>query len=198
MSLEFVSLRGKFIEDYLDDLAQVRIEVLGEFPYLYQGKYNYEKEYLKTYSESSNSLIEIVKADGKVVGFTTCIPLNEESNEIQLPFMHQNRDVKDIFYFGESLVLSKYRSHDIFREFFKRMEEHANDVLGHLESTVFTSVKRSPNHSLYTQEFKHLMSFWQELGYKEHKKLYVEYTWKDIHQKSESTKKLMFWEKKWD
>lgn len=195
MDLEFVSLRGKLIEEYLEQIAVLRLEALQEFPYLYEGKINFEKDFLKTYSESSNSLIEIVKDENEVVGVTSCIPLSEESDEMQRMYTNQGYDVRRIFFFGESLILPKYRSEDIYREFFKRMEEHIIDVQPTSEFAVFGSIKRSKNHSLYNEEYKKLTDFWTTLGFKEDRKLFLEFKWKDINKKSESVKKMVFWKK---
>ena len=184
------------IEDYIEKIALLRLQVLLEFPYLYEGKINFEKDLLKTYSNSANSLAGLLLHDDEVVGVTTCIPLSEESDEMQRMFTNQGYDTKRIFYFGESLIDKKYRNFDVMREFFKRMEEHVFDVHPQSEYAVFGSIKRSKNHSLYTSSYKELTDFWSDLGYKEDRKLFLEYKWKDINKKTDSLKKMVFWKKK--
>ena len=100
MGLEYLSLRGRMIEDYIEKkIALLRLQVLLEFPYLYEGKINFEKDLLKTYSNSANSLAGLLLHDDEVVGVTTCIPLSEESDEMQRMFTNQGYDTKRIFYF---------------------------------------------------------------------------------------------------
>ena len=47
--LEITSLKGKQILDHIDKLAQLRIAIFKEYPYLYDGNFLYEQKYLKTY-----------------------------------------------------------------------------------------------------------------------------------------------------
>lgn len=196
MDLEYLSLRGHMIEDYIEKIALLRLQVLLEFPFLYEGKINFEKDLLKTYSNSANSLVEMALIGDEVVGVTSCIPMSEESDEMQRMFSNQGYDNKRIFFFGESLIAKEYRSHDIYREFFRRMEEHVIDVQPASEYAVFGSIKRSKNHSMYTTEYKGMTDFWSGLGYKEDRKLFLEFKWKDINKKTESLKKMVFWKKK--
>ena len=48
---------SKDITPLIPDLARLRITVFRDFPYLYEGSYEYEKEYLKVYTNSSASVL---------------------------------------------------------------------------------------------------------------------------------------------
>ena len=44
---------GPDLNNYIDNIARLRIEVFRDFPYLYDGTMEYERNYLQTYSRSS-------------------------------------------------------------------------------------------------------------------------------------------------
>ena len=62
-TLNIIYLRGQAIAPYIDDLAQLRITVFREFPYLYDGTTEYEARYLQTYLNSVDS-IAVLALDG--------------------------------------------------------------------------------------------------------------------------------------
>ena len=98
---------------YIDKLAELRIKVFREYPYLYQGNLDYEKNYLRTYVTCKEAIIVIVKDGNEVVGVSTAIPLEFETPECQKPFIEQNLPLNKIFYFGESVLLPPYRANGI-------------------------------------------------------------------------------------
>lgn len=108
-TFNFVWKKGKEILTVADDFAQLRISVFREFPYLYDGSVEYEKEYIQTYSNAKDALLFAVYKNAQMIGATTCIPLKEETEEVKEPFIKAGFDVDTIFYFGESLILKEYR-----------------------------------------------------------------------------------------
>lgn len=98
-------LRGAEIEPHIDDLARLRIQVFREFPYLYDGNLDYEAEYLATYVRSADSLCVLVCDEGRVVGASTALPLADETEEFQQPFIAAGWSPARIFYCAESVVL---------------------------------------------------------------------------------------------
>lgn len=179
-------------------LAELRIKVFYDFPYLYEGNLDYEEEYLKTYAQNSLARIflSIVNHQGaeKIVGASSCIPLEFESANVQEPFIEQNFNPSDFLYFGESVLLSDYRGLGIGVKFFKLREEYALS-LGK-KYTTFCGVLRSDNHPLRPESFKNLDSFWHNRGYQKASELVCEMSWKDRDQKTETKKQLQFWIKK--
>ena len=51
------ALRGAALEAALDDVARLRIAVFRDWPYLYDGSLEYEREYLTTYRDSPGALL---------------------------------------------------------------------------------------------------------------------------------------------
>ena len=102
-------LRGGDIARHVDALAQLRIAVFREFPYLYDGTAEYEAHYLQTYIASPDSLIVMVRDGEKAVGASTSLPLAAAHEEMQEPFQAAGLPLKRYHYFGESLLLRAYR-----------------------------------------------------------------------------------------
>src|SRR5262245_57505554 len=120
-TLTLHELSGRALEPWLDGLGALRIAVFREYPYLYDGSLEYEREYLRTYVNAPKSLVVLVTdGDQKVVGATTCIPLKDEGPEFQEPFRKHGYDVDDVCYFGESILLPQLRGKGIGKEFFQR------------------------------------------------------------------------------
>lgn len=76
------------LHEYLLDLAHLRIEVFREFPYLYNGNLDYEKNYLATYLQCPQSVVLLALNGAEVIGASTGIPLTEENKDFQQPFLN--------------------------------------------------------------------------------------------------------------
>lgn len=185
---------GAELEPWLDSLGALRIRVFREYPYLYDGTLDYEREYLRVYQQCARSRIVLATAaDGNLIGATTCMPLVDESPEFQKPFLDAGRAVDDCLYFGESIVLPEWRGVGLGKEFFARREEHARR-LG-LTNTAFCAVDRPENHPLRPPGYRPLDGFWTARGYTKQPSLQAVFPWKEIGEESESPKTLTFWTK---
>ncbi len=199
MKIKYELLNCDDISNYLLELANLRIEVFKEFPYLYEGSIDYEMRYLTRYQKSKNSLVIICLIDNKVVGASTCISLLDEDDDFKSPFLNKEWDIAKIYYFGESIIKKDYRGNKIGHEFFRLREEFAKEKLQqHLKFTTFCSVIRKENHSKKPHEYRPLDNFWKRLGYSDDYNLFTEYSWKDIDKKIEDSKKMKFWIKAWN
>jgi GNAT superfamily N-acetyltransferase len=195
-ALTFHELSGAALDPWLDGLGRLRIAVFREYPYLYEGTLDYEREYLQTYSRSADSLVVLVTDDqNQVVGATTCIPLRDEGPEFQEAFLKAGWDVNAICYFGESILLPQLRGHGIGKEFFRRREAHAQKLGA--RRTAFCAVNRAPDHSLRPTDYRPLDDFWKAQGYTKRPDLQATFVWKEIGEPSESPKTLTFWIKEW-
>lgn len=182
---------GSEIDQYLDDLAALRIEVFRSFPYLYDGSQAYEKKYLATYTQAQGSAVILALEHEEVVGASTCIPLSEETEEIREAFTPTDYPVEEIMYFGESVLKEDYRGRGIGVEFFRQREGHAHQ-LGK-RYAAFCAVQRPEDHPARPESYKPLDTFWKKRGYTSLPHIMTEMRWKDIDQEKETTKSLMFW-----
>ncbi len=195
--LEILKVRGKELEPYVDKLAELRIKVFYEFPYLYDGDLGYEREYLDTYLSSPDSVALLVFKDTKLIGASTGLPLVDETSDFQKPFVEQNYDLNSIFYFGESIVLKEARGNKLGHLFFEEREKHAKEVMSSLKITCFCAVERDEDHPLKPEDYKPLHKFWNRMGYRKEEALQSWVAWKDRDKDSEDKKPLSFWIKNW-
>ncbi|MDX1457003.1 MAG: GNAT family N-acetyltransferase [Marinobacter sp.] len=183
---------GEAIAPYLDDLAHLRIEVFRAFPYLYDGNLDYERDYLETYASSAQSLF-VLALDGKrVVGAATGVPMADETEAFKRPFVEAGWNPDEIFYFGESVLLSHYRGQGLGVRFFEEREAYARR-LGRFRHCAFCAVERPADHPLQPDGYVPLNDFWHNRGYRHQPQLRTEFYWKDIGDDTETAKPMSFW-----
>jgi GNAT superfamily N-acetyltransferase len=179
---------------HIDEIARLRIEVFRDFPYLYDGDTEYEKKYLRPYIDSNRSVCVLVFDGKKVVGASTCIPLDDENEVFKKPFKRHGENIDRIFYFGESVLQKEYRGQGLGVEFF-RLRENAALSYPHIRKAVFCAVERPMDHPLKPRDYVPLDSFWQKRGYRKREELFTHLSWQDIDKTFEDHKKMVFWEK---
>lgn len=190
-------LDGPSLAPWLDALGGLRIRVFREFPYLYEGSLEYERDYLRIYQNARDSLVVIVTdAAGNAVGATTCLPMREEGPEFQEPFLKAGIDIDRVFYFGESILLPEWRGRGIGKTFFDLREAHARK-LGYT-ITAFCAVDRAADHPLRPAGYRPLDTFWESRGYRKQPGLQATFVWKEIGEEIESPKTLTFWTHPWN
>jgi GNAT superfamily N-acetyltransferase len=184
--------QGAALRPHLDALGALRIAVFREFPYLYDGNLDYEREYLQTYLNGGRSLVVLAFDGQRVVGATTCLPMLDEGPEFQEAFVKDGGyDLKDICYFGESILLPEYRGQGLGSVFFEQREAHARAIGARLAT--FCAVNRVADHPLRPAGHRPLDAFWQGQGYTKHPELQATFRWKEIGEAAESPKTLTFW-----
>jgi len=194
--LRLVEVEGPGLGPWIQALGGLRIKVFREFPYLYDGDEAYEREYLSVYLNSPRFLAVLaLDADGRPVGATTCLPLEDEQEAFRAPFTSAGLNPADFLYLAESVVLPEYRGRGLGREFFARREAHARR-LG-LGRTTFCSVDRRADHPARPAAWKPLDPFWSSLGYVRRPELRAVFPWKELGERQESPKTLTFWTRSW-
>jgi GNAT superfamily N-acetyltransferase len=192
--MQFLSLHGAQIMPCLEELAQLRIRVFREFPYLYDGSLDYEKKYLRAYINSPRSLVFLIRDGGRAVGATTAQPLADADPEFQQAFVKQGMKLEDVYYFGESVLLPEYRGRGFGHRFFDERETHAR-ALG-FPVTTFCAVARDNQHPLRPADYVPHDVFWTKRGYTRAEGLACTYRWKDIDQPEQTDKLMQFWIRK--
>ncbi len=191
MTVEIKSLSGIDAVAYFDDLARLRIEVFRAFPYLYDGTLDHERKYLATYADTKGAVFVLALDDAEVVGMSTGMPMAAETDEVKAPFVAAGRDPSQLFYFGESVLLPRYRGQGVGVRFFDERETHARR-LGFKRCT-FCAVERPADHPLRPADYMPLNRFWEKRGYRHHPELRTSFTWRDLNESAESPKPLSFW-----
>lgn len=184
---------GNEAEKHLRAVAQLRITVFREFPYLYDGTMEYEAQYLKMLFQSPDNVVVIAFDGEQVVGASTGLPLKNVEAEIAKPWADLY-DISKIFYFSESVLLKKYRGKGIGLRFFEERENWARQ-LGGFEKMVFCGVVRSANHHRKPADYLPLDDFWKKRGFTKTKNTVCEISWQDLDEMEASPKTLHFWYK---
>jgi GNAT superfamily N-acetyltransferase len=190
----YQSYRGAEIAAVFEPLAKLRIAVFRAWPYLYEGSLDYEKTYLQTYANSPRSLLFTAWDGDEMIGATTCIPLSDETSDVQEPFLKAGMDTASIFYFGESILLAQYRGHGLGHRFFDEREAHARSF-GSYRFTCFCGVVRPADHPERPADFRPLDEFWRKRGYLPQPTLQSQFEWLDIGEAAPTPKPMMYWMK---
>lgn len=196
-ALQFILAHGCAIEQHLEPLGLLRIAVFREFPYLYEGDLDYERNYLDVYVRTPESLLFAVYADKKMIGATTALPLVAETQEVKQPWLMAGYDLDSIYYFGESILLPAYRGLGLGHRFFDEREQYMS-AFGKYQISTFCSVDRPLSHPLLPANYRPNDAFWTKRGYRKMPDLQCEMQWKDLDQANETMKTLTFWMKSWN
>jgi GNAT superfamily N-acetyltransferase len=183
---------GAALAQYIPELARLRIEVFRDFPYLYDGNYDYEEKYLQTYIDTPDSVIVLAFDGDKVVGASTALPMRYETDELKKPFLENNYNLDDVFYCSESVLNKAYRGLGLGVQFFEQREAHAED-LGGFKTITFCCVERPLDHPRRPIDYVPLDIFWNKRGYFKHPEIKTTYAWKDLDEREESAKPMTFW-----
>ena len=192
MELRFQSFEGPAIRSIFEPLAQLRIAVFRDFPYLYEGSLEYEQEYLNTYANSGQALVFAAFDGNQMVGATTCIPLADETEEVQEPFKTAGIALSEVFYFGESILLPSYRGLGLGHRFFDAREAHAASS-GAYRYTCFCAVDRPADHPLRPVDYRPLDDFWAKRGYTKEPALHTQFSWPDLGEQVSTPKTMVYW-----
>jgi GNAT superfamily N-acetyltransferase len=187
-------ITGAAIEPYLDDLAQLRIDVFREYPYLYEGSMAYEARYLRSYARSERGLLVLARAGSRVVGASTAVPATEHEEEIAPALQRAGLTPSQIYYFGESVLRPEFRGRGIGHAFFDHREARARE-LG-FKTTTFCAVERPDEHPRKPASYVPHDVFWNKRGYTKQPQLRAELSWRDLDELEETPKPMVFWLKK--
>lgn len=183
-------LTGEALAAALEDVARLRIRVFQDFPYLYDGSADYERDYLRAYQ--SPGAVVVAAMDGpRVVGAATGAPMADHVADFAAAFAGRPEPLDQIFYCAESVLLPEYRGQGIGHAFFDAREAHAC-ALG-LTHSAFCSVIRPADHPARPAHYRPLDGFWQKRGYQPLPGVIARFSWKDLGEADETEKPLQFW-----
>ena len=182
------------VRPFIPALARLRITVFRDWPYLYDGDQTYEEGYLRIYAESPRAAVVLALDGAEVVGASTCLPLTDETANVQAPFHAAGIDVSRVFYFGESVLLRAYRGLGAGVRFFAEREAHARRVSA-CDIASFCAVQRPPDHPARPPDAAPLDAFWRRRGFTPAPGLSCEMRWREVGAAEETTHRLAFWMK---
>ncbi|MEA3642195.1 MAG: GNAT family N-acetyltransferase [Lamprobacter sp.] len=196
-NLQILTATGAELERHIPALAELRITVFREYPYLYDGDAAYEARYLETYRQARGSVVAIVLDGERVVGASTALPMAEETDEVKAPFLAHGYDPERIFYLGESVLLPAYRGRGLGVRFFEERERHAQRLCAEqgyaFDWYAFCAVERDPADPRQPPGYMPLNHFWERRGYQRHPELSTRFSWRELGEAEESEKPMLFW-----
>ena len=194
LSLSISRVTGDALPPLIGDLARLRVQVFRAWPYLYDGDEAYEQSYLQTYVRSPKAAVIVAREGAAVVGASTCLPLVDETENVQAPFQEAGVDPSRVFYFGESVLLPELRGRGVGVAFFREREAHARAASA-CDFASFCAVERPQAHPSRPASHEPLDGFWARRGFVRRPELRCTMRWKDLGDADATEKSLVFWMK---
>ncbi|EDP62517.1 hypothetical protein BAL199_13278 [alpha proteobacterium BAL199] len=187
-----VLTQGLALERLLEPLADLRIAVFRDWPYLYDGNREYEAWYLGKFAAADSAVLVAAFDGDALVGASTGLPMSAEHSAFGAPFEERGYAIERLFYGAETILLPAYRGRGLYRQFFQRREAHAR-ALGRFEHLAFCGVVRPDNHPLRPSDAVPLDPVWRRFGYVRMDGVTATFAWKDIDQDHKTDKPMQFW-----
>lgn len=189
--IEVRALTGAELEAALDQVAALRITVFRDWPYLYDGTLDYERQYLDTYRDRPGALLVGALHQGRLVGASTSTPLEDHAPEFAAPLRAQGIPPGQVLYGAESVLLPAYRGIGLGHRFIDLREGHAA-ALGRTH-VAFCSVIRPDDHPARPAAYRSNDAFWRGRGYQPLPGAVARFRWRDVGDAEETEKALQFW-----
>lgn len=193
MTLTYQVLDGDAVAAALDDLARLRIDVFADWPYLYAGSLEYERDYVATYRDAQNAILVVAKDGDRIVGAATGTPMEDHASDFAAPFAATGIPLTDIFYCAESVLLPDYRGQGAGHVFFDMREAKAKAL--DRRYVAFCSVMRPEDHPARPADYRPLDGFWRKRGYEKLDGVVARFKWTDQGDAEQTEKPLQFWMK---
>ena len=191
MTLAFRQWQGADIAAVIDQVAALRIAVFRDWPYLYDGDLDYERDYLRSYTQTRAALVITAHAGDTVVGAATGMPLAAHADDFAAALARHDIAQDDIFYCAESVLLPPYRGQGAGQQFFAARESLARR-LG-LRWSMFCAVQRPADHPARPAGYRPLDDFWQRRGYAPVPGALARFSWRDVGHTQSTEKALQVW-----
>jgi len=187
------TFEGESLLPWLDAVARLRMEVFRAWPYLYEGDLAHEESSLRAYAAKPRAAVTLF-FDGEVpVGAATSEPMEESYAGVRDAFTAAGEDPRLFCYFGESVLLPRYRGRGVGLSFFRAREAHA---LRHgLRRCAFVAVQREPNDPRRPGDYQPLDGYWRRRGYTERPDIIVRMNWREVGADGENPHALRAWMK---
>ena len=184
-------LHGDDIANHVEDVAALRIAVFRDWPYLYDGTLEHERQYVATYRDRPGALLVGAFDLGRLVGASTSAPLEDLSPDFARPLSRRGIPRDHVLWGPESVLLPAYRGQGIGHRFFDFREAHAKTL--RRSHVAFASIIRPADHPARPPNARTNDAFWHGRGYAPLPGAEVSFDWKDVGDEAETTKRLQVW-----
>lgn len=191
MTLRFDILKGDALTRAIPGLAELRIRVFADYPYLYDGTADYEARYLRPYVDSPGAVVVGCFDGDRLVGAATGTPMEDHADEFAAALEPSGIAPAETFYCAESVLLPEFRGRGAGHRFFDLREDHAR-ALGRRWSC-FCAVVRPDDHPARPAGYRPLDGFWRGRGYEKLPGGIARFAWKEHGETAESEKPMDVW-----
>ena len=206
----FISFRGICMISYkvfignegahlIGIVSDMRITYFREFPYMYKGNLEYEKEYISELTSHKKSMIVTASINSKIVGISTALPLTSDADilkEVYNLFEKKSYAPKEIYYYGEVIVLPSYRRKGIANQLYHLHEQQA--LKWKYKYACLAVVVRDKDDPRKPNQYLSTDIIWPKLGFKK-ENIYFNYHWPTVlsdGQVKDVQNTMVFWTKK--
>ncbi|MFA8450044.1 MAG: GNAT family N-acetyltransferase [Bacteroidales bacterium] len=186
-------LKKEQIKEVIPFLSKLRIKIFKEYPYLYDGDLEYEKEYLNTYANSKNAFVISLSLNNRIIGACTAIPLLEEVDEFKTPLTKENYKIEELFYIGEIILEKEFRNCGKGKELMQTAITYIKNNYPKYKKIIICTVNRDNNSYPIPNEYKDLKYLWEKFNFKKLERPIAYFSWKEINETEESLKPMNFW-----
>lgn len=153
------------LKPYLPFIAEQRINVYREYPYLYEGKLIEEIEYLEWFSRLKDSAVVIAFYNDEPVGFIAATALTAFDEHFKGScdlFRAAGLPYQNYYYFSDAIVMPEHRHKSLLTHMAQAIEEHAQ-ILGYTAGCFVCESHQK--HVLKPNDYKELDSIFKKQGY---------------------------------
>jgi GNAT superfamily N-acetyltransferase len=191
VEISFRVLSGAALGTDAQLVAELRVLVFREYPYLYEGNMRYERKYLASYAECARARVILAFHGENCVGASTVMPLEDCEEEVKRPFREHGMDLRRIDYFGESVVKQEFRGRGVGVRFFEERERHAREYGFSL--CAFCAVDRASDDPRRPVGYVPNDEFWARRGYTRRESLKSRFSWPDLGEPEASEKTMTYY-----
>lgn len=158
---------GKKIEPHIQIVAQMRIKEFANYPYLYDGNMDYEKEYLTYYTKNEHSMLILVKEKNKVIACATSTPLSvfiDFFGDSRNSFERASKNIDQFYYYGEIIILPQYRNLGLGNQIYNKRLEYAKSLA--YKNVAIITVVRPSDHKLKPNNYIETYGLFEKQGFK--------------------------------
>lgn len=144
-------------------LADLRVRIFREFPYLYDGTVEDECSNLRAYANSANSLITVMYDGIRHIAAMSCLPMQDAWGELVDNLSTQAVNISECLYIGEILMEKTHRGMGLGSRLFDFARMHA--VRLNMKKLCFFSVRRDHTHDARPADYLEPAELWQKWGF---------------------------------
>lgn len=171
-------VQGDDVKSVIPAVAELRLTIFREYPYLYDGTLSDELEYLKRYATVKGGMVVCAMYEGRVVGAVTGIPLDAEDEAFLTPLRTAGEDVAGCYYVGEALLFPPWRDSGLGSRLLDTLVCEV-ESWGCYNRLVCATICRDPSDPRKPEAFIPIDGFCQRHGFILHPDLVASVSWRE-------------------